>query len=410
MAELDVTPRHEDADERGRLRMPSVQPLAHLRVIDLTRVRAGPTAVRQLADWGAEVVKVELPEDESTDRTRHGSDFQNLQRNKRSLSLNLKSEEGRAVFRRLVEGADVLVENYRPDVKDRLGIAYDDLRKINPRLIYASISGYGQTGPYRMRPGVDQIAQGMGGLMAITGLEGQGPVRAGIAIADMGAGLYCAIGILTALIERDRSGEGQWIRTSLLQAQIALLDFQAARWLVEGEVAGQAGNDHPTASPTGMFPTSDGYINIAPFGESQWRKLCAALALEDMLDDERFGDMKSRAGHRDALNARIAAATSGGTSDYWIGVLNQAGIPCGPIYKMDQVFADPQVEHLGIAQSVDHPTLGTLRLVGQPIEMSRSQSALRTAAPERGQHNVEILRELGFDPVEIEAMKRRGTI
>jgi formyl-CoA transferase len=390
--------------------MPALAPLAHLRVIDLTRVRAGPTAVRQLADWGAEVIKVELPEDEATDRARHGSDFQNLQRNRRSLSLYLKSEEGKAVFRRLVERADVLVENYRPDVKDRLGIAYDDLKAVNPRLVYASISGYGQTGPYRMRPGVDQIAQGMGGLMAITGLEGQGPVRAGIAIADMGAGLYCAIGILTALIERERSGEGQWIQTSLLQAQIALLDFQAARWLVEGEVPGQAGNDHPTACPTGMFPTSDGFINIAPFGETQWQKLCAALGLDDMPGDERFRDMRSRARHRDVVNARIGAATRAKTSEAWIAVLNEAGIPCGPIYRMDQVFADPQVEHLGIAQSVDHPTLGTMRLVGQPIEMSRSRSSLRSAAPERGQHNVEILTELGFDAAEIEAMKRRGTI
>ncbi|MGE5146413.1 MAG: CaiB/BaiF CoA transferase family protein [Candidatus Eiseniibacteriota bacterium] len=390
--------------------MPSAAPLAHLRVIDLTRVRAGPTAVRQLADWGAEVIKVELPEDAAMDKTRHGSDFQNLQRNKRSLSLNLKSEEGRAVFRRLIERADVLVENYRPDVKDRLGIAYDDLKQINPRLIYASISGYGQTGPYRARPGVDQIAQGMGGLMAITGHEGQGPVRAGIAIADMGAGLYCAIGILTALVERERSGEGQWIQTSLLQAQIALLDFQAARWLVEGEVAGQAGNDHPTVCPTGMFPTSDGYINIAPFGEAQWRKLCAALGIEEALADKRFHDGPSRARNREALNALIAAATRARTSDYWIGVLNEAGIPSGPIYKMDQVFADPQVKHIGIAQSVAHPTLGEMTLVGQPIVMSRSQSALKSAAPERGEHNVEILRELGFDAEEIDAMKRRGTI
>jgi formyl-CoA transferase len=366
--------------------------------------------VRQLADWGAQVIKIELPEDLGTDGPRHGSDFQNLHRNKRSLSLNLKSDEGRKIFLRLVERADVVVENYRPDVKDRLGIAYGDLRTINPRIVYASISGYGQDGPYASRPGLDQIAQGMGGMMSITGLPGHGPVRAGIAIADMGAGLYCANGILIALLERERSGRGQWIRTSLLQAQIALLDFQAARWLVEGEVAGQAGNDHPTVSPMGMFPTRDGFINIAPFGEPMWRRLCAILDIADAAQDGRFKDLRSRLANRNKLNRMIGDATRRQSSEYWIEQLNAESIPCGPIYTMDQVFADSQIRHLEIAQAVQHPQLGTLRLVGQPVEMSRSRSVLETAAPARGEHTADILREIGMSPDEIDGMKAIGAI
>ena len=250
-------------------------PLARFKVIDLTRVRAGPTAVRQLADWGAEVIKVESPEgDAGMGGERHGPDFQNLHRNKRSMTLNLKSPEGVAILKRLVQGADVLVENYRPDVKFRLGIDYETLRPINPRLVYASISGFGQDGPYRERPGFDQIAQGMGGLMSITGLPGQGPVRVGIPVADLTAGIFCAMGILVALLEREQSGEGQWVQSTLLAAQIAMLDFQAARWMIGHEVPGQAGNDHPTSIPTGVFQTADGYINIGAAGEAIYRRFC----------------------------------------------------------------------------------------------------------------------------------------
>jgi formyl-CoA transferase len=268
--------------------MPSPRALGHLRVLDLTRVRAGPTAVRQLADWGADVVKIEAKEGGNVDPVRDGSDFQNLHRNKRSLTLDLKQPAGVAILKRLAESADVLVENFRPDVKDRLGIGYEALRAVNPRLVYASISGYGQDGPYRMRPGLDQIAQGMGGLMSITGPAGGGPVRAGIAVADSAAGLYCALGILTALLEREQSGEGQWVHTSLLQAQIALEDFQAARWTMDREVPPQNGNDHPTVAPMGAFPTADGFVNIAPLGEAMWRRLCAVLDHPEWADDPRF--------------------------------------------------------------------------------------------------------------------------
>src|SRR6266850_7738478 len=259
---------------------PASTALARFKVLDLTRVRAGPTAVRQLADWGAKVIKLEAPlapgSGEAMGGPRHGPDFQNLHRNKRSLTLDLKSPEGSDIFRQLVGRADVLVENYRPDVKTRLGIDYAALQPLNPRLVYASISGFGQTGPYRDRPGFDQIAQGMGGLMSITGLAGQGPVRVGIPIADLTAGIFCAYGIAVALLEREKSGKGQWVKSSLLQAQLFMLDFQASRWLMRGEVAKQAGNNHPTSIPTGVYRTRDGYMNIAVTGKKIWTRMCQA--------------------------------------------------------------------------------------------------------------------------------------
>src|SRR5216683_3923838 len=345
-------------------------PLARFKVIDLTRARAGPTAVRQLADWGADVLKVEAPDDAATEvGSRHGFDFQNLHRNKRSLTLDLKAPEGREILNKLVERADVIVENYRPDVKQRLGIDYETLRAINPRLIYASISGFGQTGPYSARPGLDQIAQGMGGLMSITGFPGQGPVRVGIAIADMTAGIFCAMGILIALLEREESGEGQWIQTSLLATQIALLDFQAARWLLNQEVPEQAGNNHPTAIPTGVFASADGHINIAGSGNDLFARLCKALDAEHLAKNPDYSGGRARLRNRDKLNAEIEAITRSRTSAEWIERLNAAGVPCGPIYRIDEVFADPQVEHIGIARAIEHPQRGRQKLVGQAVEL-----------------------------------------
>ncbi len=337
-------------------------PLSRFTVLDLTRVRAGPTAVRQLADWGATVIKVETPpapgSGEGMGGPRDGPDFQNLHRNKRSLTLDLKSPEGIEIFRKLVRQADVLVENYRPDVKTRLGIDYAALEPLNPRLVYASISGFGQTGPYRDRPGFDQIAQGMGGLMSITGLPGQGPVRVGIPIADLSAGIFCAVGILVALLEREVSGKGQWVQSSLLAAQIAMLDFQAARWLIAGEVPQQAGNDHPTSIPTGVFKTRDGHINIASAGDEIFRRLCRALDRPELADHPDYRAAAARSKNRRALNAAIEAITSGRDSAEWIERFNEAGVPAGPIYAINEVFADPQVKHLGIAQAVEHQVWG----------------------------------------------------
>jgi len=388
-------------------------PLSRYTVLDLTSARSGPTAVRQLADWGANVIKIEDPAAWSGgsgpwDR-RHGSDFQNLQRNKRSLTLNLKSPEGVAIFKRLADQADVVVENFRPRVKHRLGIDYETLKKTNPRLIYASISGFGQEGPYRDRPGLDHVVQGLGGLMSITGLPGQGPVRVGIAISDSSAGIYCAFGIVLALLEREHSGEGQWVNTSLLQALIAMLDFQAARWLIAHEVPPQAGNDHPTAIPTGVFKTADGYINIAASGKL-YERLCKALGAPELFTHPDFSEYRLRSKHRIALNAEIGKHTVKRTSAEWIEHLNAAGVPCGPIYTIDKMFADPQVQTLGMAQPVVHPQLGRQELLGQGVNLSRTPAQLRTHAPDSGEHTRGILEEFGYDAAAIDDLKKRGVV
>jgi formyl-CoA transferase len=386
-------------------------PLSRFTVIDLSRVRAGPTAVRQLADWGAAVIKVESPEgDSGMGGERDGPDFQNLQRNKRSITLNLKSPEGVEILKRLIREADVLVENFRPDVKFRLGIDYATLRPVNPRLIYASISGFGQEGPYRERPGFDQIAQGMGGLMSITGLPGQGPVRVGIPVADLAAGIFCAMGILVALLEREHSGEGQWVQSNLLAAQIAMLDFQAARWTIGGEVPGQAGNDHPTSIPTGVFPTADGHITIGASGDAIYRRFCAVIEAPELATDPEFATNADRSKNRARLHAAIGAATLKRATATWIDRLNAAGVPCGPIYLMNEVFNDPQVQHLNITRRVQHKRLGELEVIGQAVELSRTPWTVRSAAPEQGEHTNEVLRELGYDEAEIGRLRDQQVV
>lgn len=383
--------------------------LSDLLVLDLTRVRAGPTCCRVLADFGADVIKIEPPPgvdaNEGMSGARSGYDMQNLHRNKRCLTLNLKAPEGLAIFKALARTADVVVENFRPDVKDRLGIGYDVLAALNPRIILASISGFGQTGPYRTRAGFDQIAQGMGGLMSVTGLPGQGPVRAGIAIADSAAGLYAATGILVALAERTRSGRGQWVQTSLLQAQIAMMDFQAARYLVEGEVPLQAGNDHPATVPMGTVRTADGHINIGVAGDGQWRAFCRALGRDDIAAEPDFATGADRSRHAERLKALVYPLFAERTSAEWLARLEAEGVPAGPIYRMDEVFADAQVEALGIAVPVTHPERGEIRLVGQPVELSRTPASVRTPIPEPGQDTDAILGGLGYAPDTIRRLR-----
>ena len=384
-------------------------PLDHIQVIDLTRARSGPTCVRQLADMGARVIKVEQPDDEEG-VGRHNFDFQNLHRNKRSLVLNLKAPRGIAILKKLVTRTDVLVENYRPDVKRRLGIDYADLRPLNPRLIYASISGFGQTGPYKDRPGYDQIAQGMGGLMSITGPPGGGPWRVGIPVADLSAGLLAAQGVLVALIERERSGEGQWVHTSLLEAMVSMLDFQATRWLIGKEGPPQAGNNHPTGIPTGTFKVKDGYINIAASGQHMWKRLCDALGAAELYEDPRFSSPGRRSKNRDALTVALEEKLQTKSSSEWIEALNAAGVPCGPILTIDRVFANEQVQHLGLAREVDHPQLGSIQVLGLPVTLSRTPGAIRTPTPEKGEHADEILRELGISADEIRQLHEEGVV
>ncbi len=388
--------------------------LSRLRILDLSRVRAGPTCVKQFADFGADVIKIESPPgvdpNEAMGGPRNGPDMQNLHRNKRAMTLNLKLPEAREVFARLAKSADVVVENYRPDVKFRLGIDYESLQKINPRIILASISGFGQDGPYRDRPGFDQIAQGMSGLMSVTGLPGQGPVRTGAAIADIAAGLFAALGIMTALLEREQSGKGQWVQSSLLQSGIALLDFQAARYLMKGEVPPQVGNDHPTSMPTSAYKTADGYINVAASGEGMWKRLCGAIGREDLLAAPEYKSNELRAKNRAKLNAVLNEALSKRKSDDWVEELNKIGVPSGPIYAMDGVFADPQVKHIGAAAEVDHPKLGRYKLIAQAAKLSRTPASVKTPTPELGQHTDEILTELGLSKTEIVSLRERGVI
>ena len=389
-------------------------PLHGLSVLDLTAHRAGPTAVRQLADWGADVIKIEPPGEAKGDvvgGNRMGFDFQNLHRNKRGMTLNLKTPEGHEIFMALAKTADVVVENYRSDVKHRLKVDYDTIAAINPRIVYGSISGFGQTGPDATRPGVDQIAQGMGGLMSITGLPGQGPVRVGIPIADLTAGIFLSQAILLALMQRAQTGKGQWVHTSLLEAQIFMLDFQASRWLMAHEVPGQAGNDHPTSIPTGVFPTADGHINIAASGQGLWERFCKAIGMEAVLSDPDYASGALRSKNRKALNEKIARITATKPSAYWLEAINKAGVPCGPINDIKAVFDEPQTRHLGIARTIHHPVLGDIKAVGQPINLTDNpQPEALGPTPSLGQHTDSILAGLGFDSARIADLRARGVI
>ena len=386
--------------------------LSRYTVLDATRVRAGPTAVRTFADQGARVIKLELPpgapggDDMIGGRDHNRADYENLHRNKLSLTLNLKDPQGRALLFDLVRQADVFVENFRPDVKHRLGIGPDELRAVNPRLVYASISGFGQDGPAAQWPGFDSIAQGMGGLMSVTGQPGAGPMRVGIPIADLCAGHFCALGILSALLEREATGEGQWVQTSLLEAQVAMLDFQAAQWLVDGKVPGQNGNEHPLTVPTGVFATQDGYLNVAAIGQTMWVRLCQALEVPHLVDEPGFGSDPERVANRARVNAAIGEAFARRSTAEWTERLLEAGVPCGPIHRIDQVFDDPQVRHLGVAWPMAHPEVGDVALVAPPMRFSaHPRQAPPRPAPHQGDQTDAILHELGYSDQRIAALR-----
>jgi len=391
--------------------IPASPALARFRVVDLTQVRAGPTAARQLADWGADVIQVQMPDHMRGDDTlggQDGSDYQYTHRNKRSITLNLKLPEGIDALKKLVSTADVLLENFRPDVKHRLGIDYESLAKINSKLVYASISGFGQTGPYATRPGFDQIAQGMGALMSVTGLPGHGPLRVGIPIADLCGGIFAAYGVTVALLEREQSGKGQWLHTSLLEAMLYMMDFQAARWTVDHEIPGQAGNSHPTSIPTGVFKTSDGHINIAVFGGKIWERFAETLDAPEWIGDERSKTKSARSVNRDWLNAEIEQRLQHGTSDYWIEKLNSAGVACGRINNVKQAFDEPQVQHLQMLQKVTSARLGEQVLMRQPVTLTRTPSSIARATPRRGEHSEEVFLDIGYTREDLARMKAIG--
>ncbi|HEY7301680.1 MAG TPA: CaiB/BaiF CoA-transferase family protein [Xanthobacteraceae bacterium] len=388
---------------------PASKALEGLLVLDLTHARAGPICVRQLADWGANVVRIERPGDPADFAGRHEADFQNKHRNKRGMALNLRTDEGRAILHGMVERADVLVENFRPDVKTRLRFDYETLRGRNPRLVYASISAFGQDGPYKDKPGVDQVIQGMSGLMSVTGEPGRGPMRVGIAIADIVTGIHAALGICIALIEREKSGEGQWVQASLLESQMFTMDLQAARYLVDGTVPKQVGNEHPSGVPTNAYRTSDGYVNVAPI-PSMWGRLCKALGREDLIDHPHFATREARRHRRKEVNGLIASITEKMNTTELMQRLEAAEVPCGPIYMVDQAFSDPQAKHLELSQSVTAVDGRTIALQRQPFRLTRTPSMLVRRTPEFAEHTDEILAEFGFSAEEIREFRDRGSV
>lgn len=387
-------------------------PLSGVKVLDLSIARAGPVAVRLLTDWGADVVRIDPPGRAQTLGHRRGSDEQNLHRNKRSLSLNLKTPQGMEVLKKLIERSDVVVENFRASVKQRLGLDYESLCRINPRIILASISGFGQSGPYRDRPGLDQIVQGMSGLSSVTGEPGRGPYRAGIAISDTTAGMFLGQGILLALLHRERTGRGQWVHTSLLEGMLNKLDFQGARYTVDGEVAGQEGNSHPTLIPQGCFDAKDGRVNICAPGVPMWAKLCQALDAQALFDDPRFKDPASRLTHRRELEQAINALTRHHSVADLVERLNPLGVPCGPVYDIGQAFEDPQAQQLRMTRPVQHAVVGKLQLIRSPINLSACPhpEQFGRAAPDAGEHTDAVLAELGYDVASVRALHEAGAV
>jgi formyl-CoA transferase len=390
--------------------MEESMPLADVTVIDLTIARAGPTAVRQLADWGANVVRVDAPTGGFEAGGGLSPDYLNLHRNKRSVVIDLKNPDGQRAFHRLVESADVVVENMRSPVKYKLGFDFDTLSSINPRIILGSISGFGQDGPYGERGGVDQIAQGMGGLMSITGQATHGPVRAGVAISDITAGLQLAIGILTALHERERTGKGRWVHTSLLESMIGMLDFQAARWTIAGDDPPQAGNDHPTLGPMGMYKTADGFVNIAASGGRLWEAFCRELGVLQWLNDPRFVTSSARRENKKELNRLIEEELCKDTAQNWVHRLNAVGVPCGPVNTVAETFSDPQVQHLGMATPVTHVTVGEIDIIRNATNIEGASSEIRMPSPVKGQHSKEVLIEFGFSEREIADLEKNKAV
>ena len=388
-------------------------PLSGYKVLDLTIARAGPTAVRLLADWGADVIKIEPPARAgSITGNRRGPDEQNLHRNKRGLCIDLKNEAGHALFLDLAKQADVIAENFRADVKHRLQIDYESVRAVNERVIYASISGFGQEGPYSDRPGVDQIVQGMSGLMSITGEPGRGPMRVGIAISDTAAGMFLGQGILLALLDRERTGKGQWVHTSLLESMLSKLDFQGARYTMLGDVPAQQGNDHPTAFPMGTFACADGFVNIAAPTERMWASFLDAVEDDDLRHREEYASARDRIHHKQQLKVDMESAIASFSTLELVEKLNDAGVPCGPINDIKEGFDNPQTEFLRMQVPAPHADLGDVQLIRSPINLSRHAhpEAFHHAAPDPGEHSRDVLASFEIDEARIKSLVEEGAI
>jgi crotonobetainyl-CoA:carnitine CoA-transferase CaiB-like acyl-CoA transferase len=382
--------------------------LSRVSVVDLTTVRSGPTCTKILADFGADVVRIERPGDAGRDRVYF--DQADLHRNKRSAVVNLQDPRGVAIVKMFAARADVVVENYRPDVKHRLGVDWETLSAENPRLVYASISGFGQEGPYRDRPGYDQIVQGMSGLMWLTGTAEVAPLRVGIPIGDLLAGYFSALGVLVALFEREHSGRGQWVRTSLLEALTGSLSFQAAKYLNTGEVPPPVGNHHPLTAPMGVYRAQDGFLNLAVGNDEMFRRLAEVLGQPGLAQDERFARGPARVRNRRALDELLRAALAARPVAAWVETLNAAGVACGPIYTLDQVFADPQVRGSGLVHEQEHPAYGQVKVLGLPVTLSRTPPTVRAPSPEPGAHTREVLSGIGYDARQIDELARAGVI
>ena len=392
--------------------------LSGVRVLDLTRALAGPYCTLMLGDYGADVIKIELPG--RGDDTRHwgppyidgeSAYFLSINRNKRSLTLNLKDPAGREVFMRLTRNADVVVENFTPGVVNRLGIDYEAVKAENPRIVYSSISGFGQTGPYREKPAYDQMMQGLGGIMSLTGDPDGQPQKTGVALADIGAGMLAAYAVMTALFHRERTGEGQYIDVSMLDLQVAWLTYQAATYFATDTPPPRVGAAHPNLVPYQAFKCADGkYINVAVGNERFWQRFCKALGREDLVEMPEYAQNKDRVKNRDQLVALLQQEFDTRSTNRWVDILEEAGVPCGPINDLADVFSDPQVKARDMLLEVQHPSAGKIKQTGIPIKFSATPGSIDSPPPLLGQHSKEILLELGYSQDEVEALEQQEVI
>jgi crotonobetainyl-CoA:carnitine CoA-transferase CaiB-like acyl-CoA transferase len=391
--------------------------LEGIKVLDLSRALAGPYCTMMLADMGADVIKVEMPGRGDDSRSwgppfveGESAYFMSINRNKKSITLNMKSENSTEIIYKLIKQSDVLVENFRPGAMERLGLEYEQVKEMNPKIIYCSISGFGQNGPYRMLPGFDQVLQGMGGLMSITGDPGGSPIKVGVAIADISGGMFAAYGIVVALYNREKTCKGQMIDVSLLDSQVAWLTYRSGAYFASGEIPQPVGSGHPVIVPYQAFKAKDVYINIAVGNDQLWQKFCKTVGLEKVMDDPRFATNAKRVENREEIVKIVGDLVATKNGEEWLKILTDAGIPCGPIYTVDKIFADPQILHRQMLKELDHPKAGRIKVTGIPVKLSDTPGEVKTAPPVLGQHTQEILTELGYSGQDIKKLRQEKVV